>query len=157
MFNPDEIFNLFDGDFNRHDVFGNNFNKHQKDVAKHSPIAAQCLSRGCRTGAMRVDISEKDGFVSIKADLPGFNKEEIEINLVGDTLTVSAVRNEKTEEANGEKKFVSERHVRYGRSFSVPENRTPEDFKVKYDNGVLTITYEKEKEEEKKNTRIQID
>ena len=155
MFNPEDFFTLFDGDF----IY--DMNRHRKDVAKRTPInEAQCISRGGRVGRvgpMRVDISEKDGFVNIKADLPGFNKEEIEINLVNDILTVSAERNEKTEETSEEKKFVSERHVSYRRSFNVPKNRTPEDFKVKYENGVLTITYEKEKEEEKKNTRIQID
>ena len=69
--------------------------------------------------------------------------------------TISA---EKAEEEKDENKyFFRERRMSCSRSFSVPSYRTVEDFKVTYENGILGIVFQKDKPEDKANTRINID
>ena len=65
--------------------------------------------------AIRTDILDKGDHYQLQAELPGFNKEDIKINLEGDCLTIQAEHKEETEEKK--KEYVrKERH--YG---SLPE------------------------------------
>lgn len=98
---------------------------------------------------MKTDIKEKEDKYVIDIDLPGYEKEGIELNIQDGYLTVHATvnKNEKDEEKG---KFV--RKERFSgectRSFYVGENVTEDEIKAKFRNGTLTI--EVPKKEEKK-------
>jgi HSP20 family protein len=90
-----------------------------------------------------VDVKETEKFVTIKADLPGFKKEEIQIELEDYTLTIKAYRNAEKEE-KGEKYYKQERQ--YGqveRSIPLPVAVIGDASRAKYEDGVLTIILEK--------------
>lgn len=90
-----------------------------------------------------VDVKETEKFVTIKADLPGFKKEEIQIELEDYSLTIKAYRNAEIEE-NGEKYYKQERQ--YGqveRSIPLPVAVIGDASRAKYEDGVLTIILEK--------------
>lgn len=98
---------------------------------------------------MKTDIKEKEDKYVIDIDLPGYEKEGIELNIQDGYLTVHATVNK--DEKNEEKgKFV--RKERFSgectRSFYVGENVTEDEIKAKFRNGTLTI--EVPKKEEKK-------
>ena len=87
----------------------------------------------CHTLAMNTNaFVDKEGFTNIEIEMPGFNKEEIEITLEDGNLIIAATKEEKEED---DKKFIlKERKTSCKRSFRVPANRTVEDFKVTYEN-----------------------
>ncbi len=98
---------------------------------------------------MKTDIKEKEDKYVIDIDLPGYEKEGIELNIQDGYLTVHATVN-KDEKDEEKGKFV--RKERFSgectRSFYVGENVTEDEIKAKFRNGTLTI--EVPKKEEKK-------
>jgi HSP20 family molecular chaperone IbpA len=94
---------------------------------------------------MKTDIREKDGSYQLSMEVPGCNKEDIQIELSQGYLKVTATRNTNKEEKDESGHMI--RQERYSgsmqRSFYVGENVTEEDIKAKFDNGVLEINVPK--------------
>lgn len=90
------------------------------------------------------DVSEKDGSYILEAELPGFNKEDINIDLKNDILTISAQHSDEKKEEDKDTNYIrKERHFSsYSRSFRV-ENVTSEDINASYENGILTVKFPK--------------
>lgn len=105
----------------------------------------------------RCDIKEQDGSYLMEAELPGFNKDEINIKLDGDTLTISASHKEEKEEKD-EKTGYIRRERRYGsfsRSFDISEIDA-DHIKADYKNGILTLELPKLKEVQPPTRHIEI-
>ena len=108
---------------------------------------------------MNTDIKEKDGNYIIEMDLPGYEKENISIELENGYLNVSAKADKNSEEKNEKENFIHRERF-YGecsRSFYVGDNVTEEDIKAAFKNGTLKLTVPKEepkKLEEKKTIQI---
>ncbi|MBQ1477534.1 MAG: Hsp20/alpha crystallin family protein [Erysipelotrichaceae bacterium] len=90
---------------------------------------------------MRTDVHEKDGYYHFDIELPGYKKEDVNMELVDGYLNIKAVHNMTDEEKDAKGNLIrSERH--YGscsRSFYVGDNIKAEDIKAKYENGILNI------------------
>ena len=94
---------------------------------------------------MKTDVREHDDQFEVDIDLPGFKKEEIQLNLESGYLTVSAAKALEEEKNNKQGKLI--RQERYTgtmqRSFYVGENVTEEDIKAKFEDGVLKLNIPK--------------
>lgn len=98
----------------------------------------------------RTDISETADGYKLEADLPGFRKEDIHIDIDDDILTIKAEHTESKDEsgakdASKDKDSYIRRERYYGaytRSFNVSEIDV-EGIKAAYENGVLTLTMPK--------------
>lgn len=86
-----------------------------------------------------IDVVETDKDVVATAEMPGLEKEDININIVGDRLEISAET--KNEEEKKEKDYIyKERRIgSYHRTISLPSGIDPDNAKVTYNNGVLEI------------------
>ena len=102
---------------------------------------------------MKTDVKEKDGNYILEIDVPGYNKEDIQIELQDGYITVTATKNEEKEDKHA-KYLKRERFSGMcSRSYYVGENVSEEDIKANFKNGILTIEFPKEPEkkiEEKK-------
>jgi len=94
-------------------------------------------------GGLAVDVEDAGDSFVVTADLPGFEKEDIDLTLRDDALAIEA---EHEEEAGGEE----ERYVRrerskrsMKRSVSLPESVDEEGVSASFKNGVLTVTLPK--------------
>ena len=97
----------------------------------------------------RVDVKEEDGKYVLEAELPGFSKEEIKVDLYDDTLTISAEHKEESEKK--EKNYVR-RERKFGsfsRSFNV-SGIAVDQISASYQDGILTLDLPKMAVEEKK-------
>lgn len=93
-----------------------------------------------RVSAFRTDITEKDGNYILSAELPGFKKEDLSIDLENDRLTISAERSsEENEEDNGSFIRRERYYGSYSRSFDVSGIDT-DAISAAYNDGVLTLT-----------------
>ena len=95
----------------------------------------------------KTDIRDNGESYLLEAELPGFKKEEITVNIEGDTLTIRAERSESTEEKDGKGNFVK-RERSYGsfsRSFDMTGIRV-EDISAAYEDGILKLTLPKKQE-----------
>lgn len=95
---------------------------------------------------MKTDVRERDNEYELAVDLPGFKKEQINIDLEKGYLTISATKGRENEEKDDSGRFIRQERF-YGttqRSFYIGENVKEEDVKAKFENGVLTLTFPKE-------------
>ena len=104
---------------------------------------------------MKTDLKEKDGKYMLEIDVPGYEKEDIKIELNEGYLTVSAEKNEEKEDKDKHAKYLKRERFTgmCSRSYYVGENLKEEDIKANFKNGILTIEFPKEVEkkvEEKK-------
>ena len=90
---------------------------------------------------MKTDVREHDEGYEVDIDLPGFNKEEIHLDLKGGYLTVSAAKELDKEENTKKGRII--RQERFSgsmqRSFYVGGNVTEEDIKATFRHGVLSL------------------
>ena len=94
-----------------------------------------------------VDIREDNDHFYVEAELPGFKKEEVDITLENQTLTISAERREDKKDGNkGEHLLHERRYTRFLRSFTLPPTVDDQTVNAKLNEGVLTITLNKREE-----------
>ena len=109
---------------------------------------------------MKTDIKEKGDKYIIDIDLPGYDKENIDLEIEDGYLKVSAKVDKNIDESDEEEKYIHQERF-YGecsRSFYIGKNIKEEDIKASFKKGILTLTIPKEEQkklEEKK--KIQID
>ena len=93
---------------------------------------------------IRMDVAEDDKAYRIKAEIPGVNKEDIQISIDGNHVSISAEVKREQEEKKGETVIRSERY--YGnqyRSFTLQSDVDEGKADAKYANGVLELTLPK--------------
>ncbi|MCH8557494.1 MAG: Hsp20/alpha crystallin family protein [Balneolia bacterium] len=93
-----------------------------------------------------VDILEHDTSFELKVTLPGLKKEEINIELEDNILTISGERKHETEEKNKKYHLVESRYGKFTRSFTLPRNVNREGIKATMEDGILSISVEKSEE-----------
>jgi HSP20 family protein len=94
-----------------------------------------------------VDVREDGDHLYVEAELPGFKKEEVDITLENQTLTISGERRETPEtEKKGDWLLNERRYTRFLRSFTLPPTVSDQQVNAKLEHGVLTITLNKREE-----------
>ena len=109
---------------------------------------------------VRVDLSETDDEIVVRAEVPGIDPKELDVQLVGDVLTFSGEKTETFEDGGkqGEGRetphYTERRFGSFRRSIQLPSNVEPETVKAEHRNGLVTIRLKKA--ESSKPRRIQI-
>lgn len=113
-----------------------------------------------RTGGdagMPVDVAERDGEIVVTADLPGFDREDVDVTVSDGVLTITAERGAEDEQsADGEYLRRERRRAAVRRAVRLPSEIDEEAATAGYVNGVLTITLP-ERESEDDARRIDIE
>lgn len=93
---------------------------------------------------IKMDVKEDDKAYTIHAEVPGVKKDDIQVSIDGNQVSISAeVKNEK-EVKNGEKVLRSERYYgKVSRSFSLGNDVDEAAAQAKYEDGVLLLTLPK--------------
>ena len=104
---------------------------------------------------MKTDVKETDSGYEVDIDLPGFKKDEINVQLDNGYLSISAAKGLDKEEKNKEGKYI--RKERYAgamsRSFYVGDVLTQEDIKAKYESGILRLSIPKKEAKQVEATK----
>jgi HSP20 family protein len=104
-----------------------------------------------------VDIREDGDHFYVEAELPGFKKEEIDITLENQTLTISAERRYENKPADGNKGELllhERRYSRFLRSFTLPPTVDEGSVNAKLADGVLTVTINKREETKPRKIKV---
>ncbi len=112
------------------------------------------MQRDLRNDTFKLDIEEKDKEYILEADLPGIDKDEIDINLDKGRLTISITR-EDSEDVE-EKNYIHKerRYCSMSRAVYL-DNVSEDDITANLEDGVLNITIPKlDKEEKSKKIEI---
>lgn len=110
-----------------------------------------------RHDAFRTDVIDQGDNYLLQAELPGFKKEDINIDLKNDLLTISASHKEEKDEEDKNKYIRKERYYSsYSRSFRV-NNTEADDIDASYNNGILEVIIPKKELETKDSVqRIEV-
>lgn len=104
---------------------------------------------------IRVDVAETDQAYTVKADMPGFKKDDIRVAVDGDVVTISATMQDRKDETVGNMVY-SERYAgTLYRSFNLPQEVDQAKTEAKYKDGVLQLTLPKKPNGAKKQIAIQ--
>lgn len=98
-----------------------------------------------------VDVAEYDDEFVVMADLPGYNREDIDVRAEDGRLTISAEHeHEGTERANTGRRYLrrERRHESVTRSVDLPGSVLESDATATFQNGVLTVTLPKQTDDE---------
>ncbi len=113
------------------------------------------FGNGSVISAFRTDVSDTGDAFKLEAELPGFSKDDIKIDIENDCLTISAER--KFDDEDKKKNFVKRERFygSYSRSFDVTGIDT-DAIEASYNDGVLTLTMPKKKAEVPASRRLEI-
>jgi HSP20 family protein len=104
---------------------------------------------------MKVDVKEDDKSYTIKAEVPGVKKEDIQVDVNGNQVSISAEVKQEKEEKKGEKLLHSERY--YGmvsRSMQLPTDVDSQAAKAEYKDGVLNLVLPKKASAQSKRLAV---
>ena len=105
----------------------------------------------------QVDIKEKDNSYEVKADLPGFDKENLDVDYDDGILTIAANRSSVTEDKDEEGNFLrNERSSQSYRSQFMLKGIDEEKIEANFKDGVLNLELPKTSKEDKEKKRITI-
>lgn len=100
----------------------------------------------------RVEVYENEEYYGLSVDLPGFNKEDLKVEVDGDHLTV---RGERKKEERVEGSFYTEKvYGAFSRTFQLPKDAGREDVKAEFKNGVLDLRLKREEKTTNRNIEI---
>ena len=104
---------------------------------------------------MKTDVRETDSGYEVDIHLPGFKKDEIDVQLDNGYLSISAAKGLDKEEKDKEGKYI--RKERYAgsmsRSFYVGDAITEDDIKAKYESGILRLSIPKKEAKQVETTK----
>ena len=109
---------------------------------------------------MKTDVRETDNTYELDVDLPGFKKDEVQLDLKDGYLTISAAKGLDKDQEDKKGKYI--RQERYAgacsRSFFVGEGIEPRDVSAKFEDGILRVSLPKRvKKELPRNSTIAIE
>ena len=150
---------LFDDWMNDYFPFGKDFDK---EFSKALAPTERALYGKHAKNMMKTDIKEFDDKYEVEIDLPGFKKDEVQVELRDGYLVVSAEKGlDEDEKDKKSGKYL--RRERYAgscqRSYYVGKDTTEDDIKAHFEHGMLTVTVAKKEAkpavEEKKHIAIE--
>lgn len=108
----------------------------------------QAGDSGQRLAPYAVDVREDADHFYVEAELPGFRKEDVDVTLENQQLTIAAERKEEQEQKGdkGELLLHERRYNRFLRSFTLPPTVDDQTVNAKLQDGVLRITLNKREE-----------
>ena len=110
------------------------------------------------SNSFRTDITETNDAYKLEADLPGFKKEDIHVDIADDRLTVSAERHSNYEDKDKKGNYLrcERSYGSYARSFDI-SGIDAKAIKAAYSDGVLRVTLPKQKEVPASSRRLEIE
>lgn len=113
------------------------------------PVRMVSLSKGYDFNVIKVDIVEKDSEFLIHADMPGAQKENIQVDFSDGVLTIAVENKSQIKEGDGTKILKMERsYYKQSRTFSFETPIDEEKIEAKYENGVLELKLPKKTQSE---------
>jgi HSP20 family protein len=103
---------------------------------------------------MPLDIYETDQDVVVKASMPGVKAEDVDISVVGDTLTVKGEAKSESEVEDGCYYCRERRQASYQRTVTLPSVTVPDKAEAKLENGILTLTLPKAEAVKPKSIKV---
>jgi HSP20 family protein len=104
-----------------------------------------------------MDVRETEEAYIVEADVPGMKKEEVQIEVADDVLTIKGERKEVKEDKEKNFHSIERRFGSFARSVALPAGFDASKVSAKFDNGVLTVTLPKPEERKPRRVEVKVD
>lgn len=139
------------------------FDRHIRSVSAFDPFRAfselerSFFDSGAVVSSFKTDVTDIGDAYKLEAELPGFKKEDIKLDVENDCLTISAERKMDNEEKDSKGNYVKRERFygSYCRSFDV-SGINVDDIEAQYTDGVLTLNMPKKVETVPAARRLEI-
>ena len=101
-----------------------------------------------------VDLYQTEDEVVVKAALPGFKTDEVQLNVTGDVLTIRGEMKQEDEKKDKAWHIREQRWSSFERSVALPTAVVPDRAEASFENGILTITFPKAEEVKPKTISV---
>jgi len=101
-----------------------------------------------------IDVFEKEDKYVVKAELPGMKEEDIDVSVVGDTLTIKGERKAESEVKEEDYHCCERSYGSFFRSISLPSKVDAENIAASYEGGILEISLPKAAEVKPKKIAV---
>ena len=102
-----------------------------------------------------LDVSETDEAVLVHAEIPGIDPKDLDISVVGDTLTIRGEKTDETEQSGRNYHRVERRYGSFTRSLMLPTSVDPDNVSATAKQGVLEIQLPKKEEARARRIEVQ--
>jgi HSP20 family protein len=103
-----------------------------------------------------MDVFDRDGKTVVRVDLPGVKREDIEVTIDGDLLTIQGHREEE-KEVKEESYYCAERATgQFSRTISLPEGVAAEAVEASYKDGTLEVVIPKPAVEKPASAKVKV-
>ncbi|MBS1872511.1 MAG: Hsp20/alpha crystallin family protein [Acidobacteria bacterium] len=109
-----------------------------------------------RPWAPAVDILETENELLLKADLPGVEMKDIDIQMENGTLTLRGERKYENQKTEGGYHRIERSYGSFARYFTLPETVNVEAVKAEFKNGVLTVTLPKKELAKPRQIKVEV-
>jgi HSP20 family protein len=103
----------------------------------------------------RVDVIERDDEILVRAELPGVNKDDIEISLTEHTLKLSATTRKEEKEERGDFRRREISRGELHRTIGLPENVEADRTRARFENGILEVTLPKAEPAKRRTVKVE--
>ncbi|KAJ3189041.1 hypothetical protein HK101_008994 [Irineochytrium annulatum] len=104
-----------------------------------SQVAKRRMDDSVFFRGVKMDLTESDKAYTIRADLPGMNKEDVNISVKDDVLTISGERCQTNEQKDEKRHLVERSYGKFSRSVRLPQDADQEQISAQMNNGVLEV------------------
>jgi HSP20 family protein len=119
------------------------------------PMRSMVTPQDAELASMKIDVTESDGAYTVKAELPGVDKKDIDVHIDGRTVSINAKVERNREEKEGERVIRRERYSgSFSRSFSLAGEVDDANAKAEYKDGVLSLSLPKRAPSDQKRLTI---
>jgi HSP20 family protein len=106
--------------------------------------------------APAIDVYENDDKVVVKTELPGLSEKDIEVDILGDTLTIKGEKRKEEEKKDKHYHRVERTYGSFHRTVTLPGMVESEKAKASFKNGVLEITIPKKEEAKPRQVKVDV-
>ncbi len=124
-----------------------NFPKRFSDVLNQVFDEASRVQNGGKF-VPTVNLSETDKTYEVEANLPGMKKDDINVELDGNTLKISGQKQKEDEEKGKTYHLIETEYGHFQRQFEIPEDGNTDNIEAKYESGVLKLSIPKSKQKQ---------
>ncbi|QTO23857.1 Hsp20/alpha crystallin family protein [Burkholderia seminalis] len=108
------------------------------------PLRGMTLADEPDLASMKIDVTENDKAYTVNAELPGVAKDDIDVQVTGNTVSIHAKIERNNEQKDGERVIRRERYSgAISRSFSLSGDIDDANAKATYQDGLLSLTLPK--------------
>ena len=108
------------------------------------------------TWSPAVDIAETDNEIVLKADVPGIDPKEVDIQVQNGTLTLKGERKFEADVKQDDHRRVERVYGSFQRRFALPQTVDPDKVEAEYRNGVLELRLPKRPEAKPKQIKVAV-